>query len=186
MGGSELIGKEEKAAVSDVLDRGVLFRYGFDAQRKGIYKVAEFERDFAKYMGVNYCQAVSSGTTALRTALAALGVGPGDEVITTAFTFVATYEAILETRAIPIPAEIDKSLNMDPADLEKKITSHTTAIIPVHMLGVPARMDEIMQIARKCKIPVLEENRRHRRYGNLQLRLCKNAYYRGGRYGRHK
>ncbi|HBH87039.1 MAG TPA: DegT/DnrJ/EryC1/StrS family aminotransferase [Syntrophaceae bacterium] len=158
MGGSELIGKEEKAAVGDVLDRGVLLRYGFDAQRKGIYKVAEFERDFAKYMGIKYCQAVTSGTTALRTALAALGVGPGDEVITTAFTFVATYEAILETRAIPIPAEVDKSLNIDPADLEKKITSKTAAIIPVHMLGVPARMDEIMQIAGKHKIPVLEDS----------------------------
>lgn len=158
MGGSELIGKEEKAAVMDVLDRGVLFRYGFDAQRRGIYKVAELERDFTIYMGVKYAQAVSSGTTALRTALAALGVGPGDEVITPAFTFVATYEAILESRAIPVPAEVDKSLNIDPVDMEKKITSKTAAIIPVHMLGVPARMDEIMRIAGKHKIPVLEDS----------------------------
>ncbi|MGE5581012.1 MAG: DegT/DnrJ/EryC1/StrS family aminotransferase [Bacillota bacterium] len=157
MGGSELIGKEEKAAVMDVLDRGVLHRYGFDAQRKGIYKVAEFEQNLAKYMGTKYAQAVSTGTSALQTAMAALGIGPGDEVLTQAFTFVATYEAVLASRAVPVPVEVDKSLNMDPKDLEKKITKKTALIVPVHMLGVPARMDEIMAIAKKHNIPVLED-----------------------------
>ncbi len=157
MGGSELIGKEEKAAVMDVLDRGVLHRYGFDAQRKGIYKVAEFEQDLAKYMGSKYAQAVSTGTSALQTAMAALGIGPGDEVLTQAFTFVATFEAILASRAVPIPVEVDKSLNMDPIDLERKITKKTALIVPVHMLGAPAKMDEIMAIAKKYNIPVLED-----------------------------
>jgi 8-amino-3,8-dideoxy-alpha-D-manno-octulosonate transaminase len=157
MGGSELIGKEEKAAVMDVLDRGVLMRYGFDAQRKGIYKVAELERDIAKYMGTKYAQAVSTGTSALQAAMAALGIGPGDEVLVPAFTFVATYEAVLASRAVPIPVEVDKSFNMDPLDMEKKITKKTALIVPVHMLGVPARMDEIMAIAKRNNIPVLED-----------------------------
>jgi 8-amino-3,8-dideoxy-alpha-D-manno-octulosonate transaminase len=91
-------------------------------------------------------------------ALAALGIKRGDEVITQSFTFVATVEAILEAGGVPVIAEVDKSLNLDPKDLEAKVTDKTRAIIPVHMLGVPARMDEIMAIARKREIPVLEDS----------------------------
>lgn len=158
MGGAELIGKEEKEAVSEVIERGVLFRYGFNEKRKNIFRVLEFEEEFGKYMGCQYALGVSSGSAALRVALAALGLKRGEEVITQSFTFVATVEAILEAGGTPVITEVDKSLNMDPQDLEAKITEKTKVIIPVHMLGVPARMDEIMAIAEKKGIPVLEDS----------------------------
>lgn len=158
MGGAELIGQEEKEAVAEVIERGVLFRYGFHEKRKNIFRVLEFEEEFSRYMGCKYALGVSSGSAALRVALAALGLKKGDEVITQSFTFVATIEAILEAGGVPILTEVDKSLNMDPQDLEAKITEKTKVIIPVHMLGVPARMDEIMAIARKRNIPVLEDS----------------------------
>ena len=158
MGGAELIGKEEQEAVSEVIERGVLFRYGFNEKRKNIFRVLEFEAEFNKYTGSLYSLGVASGSAALRVALAALGLKRGDEVITQSFTFVATIEAILEAGGIPILAEVDKSLNLDPRDLETKITEKTRVIMPVHMLGVPARMDEIMAIARKKSIPVLEDS----------------------------
>ncbi len=158
MGGAELIGKEEQEAVSEVIERGVLFRYGFNEKRKNIFRVLEFEGQFNQYMGCAYSLGVSSGSAALRVALAALGLKRGDEVITQSFTFVATIEAILEAGGTPILTEVDKSLNMDFQDLEAKITGKTKMIIPVHMLGVPARMDEIMGVARKKNIPVLEDS----------------------------
>ena len=158
MGGAELIGKEEREVVSEVIDRGVLFRYGFNEKRKNIFRVLEFEGEFRKYMGCSYALGVASGSAALRVALAALGMKRGDEIVTQSFTFVATVEAILEAGGVPIIAEVDKSLNLDPEDLEAKISDKTRAIIPVHMLGVPARMDEIMAVARKKNIPVLEDS----------------------------
>jgi len=157
MPGFEVFGDKEKQEIMDVLDTGVLFRYEFGEQRKGIYKVRTFEENFAKYTGAGYAQAVTSGTVALKVALAVLGVGPGDEVITQGFTFVATWEAIFDVGAIPVFTEVDATLNMDPADLEKKITDRTRAIIPVHMLGSGARIDEIMAIADKHDIPVIED-----------------------------
>lgn len=158
MPGYELIGEEEFQEVKEVFEKSkVLFRHSFDIQRNGIYKVRDFERAFASHMGAKYALAVTSGTAALRVALAGLGVGEGDEVITQSFTFVATVEAIVESRAIPIITEIDDTLNMCPEDLEKKITDRTRAIIVVHMLGIPARMEKIMQIATKYKIPVIED-----------------------------
>ncbi len=159
MGGSELIGKEEKEALAEVIDRGgVILRYGFEEKRKNIFKVSEFEQKFASYMGSMYALGVSSGSASVRVALAAAGIKPGDEVITQAFTFVATIEAILESGAIPVIAEIDDSLNLDPEDFKAKITERTRAVIPVHMLGVPARMDEIEEIARTYGIPVIEDS----------------------------
>ena len=157
MPGFEVFGEEEKQQVLEVFDTGVLFRYEFADQRKGVYKVREFEQAFADYTGTAHAQAVTSGTAALKVALAAMGVGIGDEVITQGFTFVATWEAILDIGALPIFTEIDQTLNMDPADLEKKITDKTRAIIPVHMLGAPARIKEIKAIADKHGIPVLED-----------------------------
>ena len=157
MPGFELFGDEEKKEIADVLETGVLFRYEFAEQRKGIYKVREFEEQFAAYCGCKFAQAVTSGTAALKVALTALGIGPGDEVITQGFTFVATWEAILEVGAIPVFAEIDHTLNMDPDDLESKITDKTKCIIPVHMLGAPAKIKEIVEIASKHNIPVLED-----------------------------
>jgi 8-amino-3,8-dideoxy-alpha-D-manno-octulosonate transaminase len=159
MPGYELIGKEEQQAVNEVFEKGgVLYRYGLADKRLKIYRVDDFEREVAKKVGAKYCHCVCNGTAALKVALFGLGVRAGDEVITQSFTFVATVEAILELGAKPVIAEIDKSLNMDPIDLEKKITSKTKAILPVHMAGVSAKMDEIMAIARKHNIPVLEDS----------------------------
>lgn len=157
MPGFEVFGEEEKKEIMDVLDTGVLFRYEFGDQRQGVYKVLEFEKQFAAYCGAGFAQAVTSGTAALKVALAALGVGPGDEVITQGFTFVATWEAILDIGAIPVFTEIDETLNMDPQDLEKKISDKTRCIIPVHMLGAQARIEEIVEIAGRHNIPVLED-----------------------------
>ena len=158
MRGYEVIGNEEFEEVQDVFNRGgILFRHGFDGLRNNCYKVKEFEQAFAKYMGVNYALAVSSGTAALRVALAALGIGPGDEVITQSFTFVATVEAIIEARAVPVCADIDTTLNIDPADLERRITPHTKAVIVVHMLGTPARLPEISEICRRHNLLLIED-----------------------------
>ena len=157
MPGFEVFGEKEKQEIMEVLETGVLFRYEFGEQRNGVYKVRTFEENFAKYNGAGFAQAVTSGTVALKVALAVLGVGPGDEVITQGFTFVATWEAIFDVGAIPVFTEVDTTLNMDPADLERKITEKTKAIIPVHMLGSGARIDEIMAIADKHNVPVIED-----------------------------
>lgn len=158
MPGYELIGNEELEEIQDVFARGgVLFRHGFDALRNDCYKVRQFEQEFAATMGIKHALAVTSGTAALRVALAALGIGPGDEVITQSFTFVATVEAIIESRATPVCAEIDTSLNMDPDDLQRKITPHTRAVIVVHMLGTPARLNEIAEICRQHNLVLIED-----------------------------
>jgi 8-amino-3,8-dideoxy-alpha-D-manno-octulosonate transaminase len=158
MPGFELIDNEEFLEIKEIFDKSrILFRHSFDPLRNGIYKVRDFEQAFAKRMGVDYALAVTSGTAALRVALAALNIGPGDEVITQSFTFVATVEAIIESGATPIVTEIDDTLNMDPGDLKKKITPRTRAIIVVHMLGTPSRMDRILPIAREAGIPVIED-----------------------------
>jgi 8-amino-3,8-dideoxy-alpha-D-manno-octulosonate transaminase len=157
MPGFEVFGEEEKREILEVLETGVLFRYEFADKRKGVYKVAEFEKRFAEQCGAKYAQAVSSGTAALRVALAAMGISPGDEVITQGFTFVATWEAILESGAVPVFTEVDETLCMDVEDLEKKITPRTRAIIPVHMLGAPAHIDKIVAIGEKHGIPIIED-----------------------------
>ena len=158
MPGFEVIGPEEREELLDVLSRNMLFRYEFDEQRKGIYKVDQFEREFAKYCGINHALGVSSGSAALKVALAGLGVGPGDEVITQGFTFVATWEAILDIGAIPVFAEIDDTLCLDPDDITNKITPRTKAIIPVHMCGGQASIKEILSIADSHNIPVIEDS----------------------------
>jgi len=157
MPGYEVLGEEEKKEIMEVLETGVLFRYGFPTQRQGRYKVEEFEKKFAEFTGRKCALAVSSGTAALKVALAALGVGFGDEVITTGFTFVATWESILECGAVPVFVGIDDTLNMDPKELHQKITPKTKAIIPVHMLGAQARITEILAVADEYGIPVIED-----------------------------
>lgn len=159
MPGFELIGEEERAAVNELFDDGgVLFRHGFDSMRNGRYRVLEFERAFADWLGVEHALAVTSGTAALKVALVALGIGPGDEVITQAFTFVATVEAIVDVGATPVIVNVDDTLNMDPAELEARIGPRTRAIIPVHMLGVAADLAAIGRIAQSRGIPILEDN----------------------------
>jgi 8-amino-3,8-dideoxy-alpha-D-manno-octulosonate transaminase len=158
MPGFELVGKEERKAVNNLFDDGgVLFAHGFDNMRSGRYHVREFEKQFANYLGVKYAQAVSSGTAALKIALVALGVKRGDEVITQSFTFVAVAEAIVDVGAKPVFVNIDETLNMDPNELEAAITDRTAAIIPVHMLGVSVEQGKIHKIAKKYKLPVLDD-----------------------------
>ncbi len=157
MPGFEVFGEEEKKEIAEVLETGVLFRYGFENERRGNFKVAEFERRFAEMCGATYSLAVSSGSAALRVAMAALGISPGDEVITQGFTFIATWEAILESGAVPVFAEVDDTLCMDPANLEHKITDRTKAIIPVHMIGAQANIKEVKAIADRHGIPVIED-----------------------------
>jgi len=158
MPGFELINKEEKKAVSSLFDEGgILFAHGFEKQRKKFH-VREFEKKFSKFIGSKYALAVSSGTAAIKIALKALGVKSGDEVITQSFNFIATVEAILDIGAKPIIANVNDTLNIDPNDLIKKITSKTKVVIPVHMLGYSCEMDEINSICKKYKIKVLEDN----------------------------
>ena len=120
--------------------------------------VEEFEREFAKYIGTKYAVAVNSGTAALHVALAALDVGPGDEVIVPPYTFIATASAVLQQNAVPVFADIDpKTLNIDPKEIEKKITGRTKAIIPVHLFGLPAEMRAVRKLAKKHGIAVIED-----------------------------
>lgn len=116
--------------------------------RKGVYRVREFEKAFAARMKIPHAQAVSSGSAAAKVALVASGVEKGDEVIVPSFTFIATIEAVLEGRAIPVIIDIDDTLNIDASAAEAAITPKTRAIIPVHMLGAPADMDAILTLAR--------------------------------------
>jgi 8-amino-3,8-dideoxy-alpha-D-manno-octulosonate transaminase len=159
MPGFELVGREELAEIADIFERGsgVQFRLGFDQIRNGVFKVELFERTFAERMACKHALAVTSGTAALKVALKSLGIGPGDEVITQSFTFVATVEAIIECGATPVIAQIDNSLTLDPRSFERMITEKTKAVIPVHMLGVPCDMDLINKIARANKIYVIED-----------------------------
>ncbi|HUW95653.1 MAG TPA: DegT/DnrJ/EryC1/StrS family aminotransferase [Anaerolineae bacterium] len=144
-----LIGKEEIEAVIGVLESGQL------AQGP---RVLEFEEHFAAFCGVRHAIATSSGTTALVAALLAHGIGPGDEVITTPFTFVASANSILATGAKPVFADIDEgSYNIDPDLVAAKITSRTKAILPVHLYGYPCDMDAIMQIAESHGLAVIED-----------------------------
>jgi 8-amino-3,8-dideoxy-alpha-D-manno-octulosonate transaminase len=159
MPGYEVFGEEERRAINELFDAngGVLFAHGFDALRKGIYKVREFEAAAATRFGVAHAQAVSSGTAALRVALAALGIGRGDEVIIPAFTFVATAEAVIQSGASLVVVDVDDSLNIAPAAIEAAITPATRAIIAVHMLGAAADMEAIAGIARRHGLKVIED-----------------------------
>lgn len=143
------IGTEEIDAVKEVLESGML------VQGK---KVKEFEENFAEYIGVKHAVAVSNGTVALDVALKTLDIGPGDEVITSAFSFIASSNCILFQNAKPVFADIDpKTFNIDPSDVAKKITAKTKAVLPVHLFGHPAKMDELKEIAEDKKIVVVED-----------------------------
>ena len=158
MPGYELIGFSEKEEVNKVFDSGgILFRHSFDKLRSDCYQVKKFEKNFSLFLGGQKCLAVTSGTAALRVALAALDIGLGDEVITQSFTFVATVEAIVESRATPICANIDETLNLDPKKFEELITEKTKAVILVHMLGVPCDIKPILEICRKYNLKVIED-----------------------------
>lgn len=158
MPGFEIFGEEEKKEVMDVMETGVLMRYNFDVERKGVFKVRQFEQEFAAYHGAGHALGVTSGSAALKVALTALDVGPGDEVIVPAFTFLATYEAVLEVGAVPVMADIDETLNLDPEEIDRKKTKYTKAVIPVHMCGAPARIDALLEATRRNGLLLLEDN----------------------------
>ena len=141
MAGTEIFGAEEINAVTDVIERKMIHRYGSHAVRNGIYRTEEFEEKAKGITGSKYALAVSNGTAALIVALKGLGVGPGDEVITSPFTFIATIEAIVACGAVPVLGEIDGTLGLDPVSAEKLITERTKALMPVHMFGAAADLD---------------------------------------------
>lgn len=155
--GSYWIGQEEVDEVMEVLNSGYLSRYGDLDDPDFKHKVYTFEKEVAKYCGCKYGLATSSGTGSLLISLLAMGLKPGDEVIVPAYTFVATYSAAIFAGVVPVLAEIDESLNLDPSEIESKLTSKTKAIIPVHMLGNPCDMDAIMDVANKHGLMVLED-----------------------------
>jgi 8-amino-3,8-dideoxy-alpha-D-manno-octulosonate transaminase len=156
--GYEVMGSEELAEVTRVFESGgVLFRHGFDNLRSGNYSVRDFEVAFADKFGVPRALAVTSGTAALRVALAALGIGRGDSVLIPSFTFVATAEAVIEAGATPICVEIDETLTMDPALLADACRPDTRAVMVVHMLGVPADLTRIAAFCDERGLSLIED-----------------------------
>jgi 8-amino-3,8-dideoxy-alpha-D-manno-octulosonate transaminase len=132
-------------------------RYGFDGPRKGIWKSKELEAAICSTFGTGYAQLTSSGTAALTTAMAALGIGAGDEVIMPAFTFVASFEAVLSMGAVPVLVDIDESLTLDPKAVKAAITPKTKCIMPVHMCGSMADLDALKAICDEHQLILLED-----------------------------
>jgi 8-amino-3,8-dideoxy-alpha-D-manno-octulosonate transaminase len=157
MPGFEIFGDEERQSVQDVLDTGVLFRYGFDQARKGHWKAKTFEEELAKRLNIAHCHLCSSGTAALAVALAVCGIGAGDEVIVPPFTFIATIEAVLTAGAVPVFSEIDDTLCLDPDAIKSVITPRTKAVLPVHMCGSMARIDEIKTVCDQNQLILIED-----------------------------
>ncbi len=157
MPGFEIFGEEERKEVQDVLDTGVLFRYGFDAARKGHWKAKSFENLLGQKLGAKYCHLCSSGTAALSIALAACGVGAGDEVILPPFTFVATMESVISAGAVPVFADMDETLCLNPAAAEAAVTERTKAVIPVHMCGSMAQIDKIRSLCERKGLILIED-----------------------------
>ena len=155
--GAYWFGKEETDAVMEVIQSGYLFRYGDESNPRFLHKVSSLEKEFARYCKAEHALATSSGTASLLVSLAALGLQPGDEIIVPAYTFVASYSSVIFAGLVPVLAEIDESLALDPEDIEKRITPGTKAIMPVHMLGNPCDMDRIMSVARKHNLFVIED-----------------------------
>jgi 8-amino-3,8-dideoxy-alpha-D-manno-octulosonate transaminase len=168
-GGME-VGQEELEALRRVIESKNLFRYY--GVGEGPDEVLSFEREFAEHMGSKHALCVNAGSSALICALIGAGVGEGDEVIVPAYTWNATPNAVLASRALPVLAEVDESLTLDPADVERRITPRTRAILPVHMRGAPAAMDELTALAKKHDLALIED-------------VCQaaGATYRGRRLG---
>ena len=151
------IGEEEVQAVRRVVDSKVLFRRG-DPAKGHQQEVEKFEREWAQKIGTEYSLLLSGGgTAALISALAALGIGPGDEVLVPAYTWMASATAVLSVGAIPVLCEVDETLALDPHDVEKKLTPNVRAIIPVHMVGRPADLESLLSIAKAHDLKVVED-----------------------------
>ena len=157
MPGTELFGAEERKEVSDVMETGILFRYGHDTQRNGHWKAKEFEEEVKKITGAKYAHAMSSGSTAVAAALAAAGIGAGDEVIVPPFTFIATIEAVLFVGALPVFAELDETLCLSADGIQKAITPKTKGVCLVHMCGGMADMDPIMDVINRNNLILVED-----------------------------
>lgn len=157
MPGFEFFGAEERKEVNDVLETGILMRYGFDGPRKGIWKSKEMEAAVCETFGCRYAQLVSSGTAALTAAMNALGIGYGDEIIVPAFTFVASFEAVLSVGAVPVLVDVDDTLTLNPEAVRNAITPKTKCIMPVHMCGGMADMDALVAICKEHNLILLED-----------------------------
>jgi len=155
--GPQYYDDEERNALNEVLQNKTPFRYQSFRRGPRPDKCSGFEQEFAAHQHTKYCVAVTSGTMALHTAMAALDVGPGDEVILPAYTWYACYNAVVLAGALPVFVEIDDSMNIDPTDIEHRITPRTKVIMPVHILGEAADMDAIMALARRHNLKVLED-----------------------------
>ncbi|WP_040250227.1 DegT/DnrJ/EryC1/StrS family aminotransferase [Psychroserpens mesophilus] len=157
MPGFELFGDLERKEVNDVLDNGVLMRYGFDGMRKGHWKAKALETELKHTFKINHVQLVSSGTAAVSVALASAGVGAGDEVIMPTFTFVASFEAIMMLGAIPVLVDIDDTLTLDPKAVEEAITEKTKAVMIVQMCGSMGDMNALRNICTKHNLLFVED-----------------------------
>ena len=155
--GSQWIGEEEIREVLEVLESGRLFRYGDLEDPDFKHKVYSLEQEFAARCAVRFALATSSGSGGLTIALKAVGIGPGDEVIVPAYTFIASYSSVIQAGGTPILAEIDESLTIDPEDIKRRMTKKTKAIMPVHMLGNSCAMDELMALAKEHGLRVVED-----------------------------
>jgi len=157
MPGTEKFGQEELKEIMDVMQTGILFRYNHEAQRNNIWKAKEFEGEVKKITGAKYALAVSSGSAAILAALAASGIGYGDEVIVPPFTFAATIEAVMLLGAVPVFAEIDETLCLSAEGIEKALTPRTKAVCLVHMCGGMADMDSILEVIKKHQLILVED-----------------------------
>jgi len=157
MPGFELFGAEERKHINDVMETGILMRYGFDGPRKGIWKANELEQKITEVFGCKYAQLTSSGTAALTTAMSALNIGVGDEVIMPSFTFVASFEAVLSVGAIPVLVDVDETLTLNPEAVKAAITPATKCVMPVHMCGSMADMDALVEICKEHNLILLED-----------------------------
>lgn len=157
MPGTELFGAEERKEIEDVLSTGIMFRFNHDAQRNNIWKAKDFEEEAKRITNAKYALAVSNGSAAIMAALAASGIGTGDEVICPPFTYIATIEAVLMLGGLPVFAEIDETLCLSAEGIEKAITPKTKAVCLVHMCGGNADMDGIMAVVKKHNLVLVED-----------------------------
>ena len=157
MPGTELFGDDERREVMEVLETGILFRYGHDDQRRGRWKAQEMEACVRDYTGAAHALAVSSGSTAVACALAAAGIGHGDEVIVPPFTYLATIEAVLLAGGLPVFAEIDDTLCLGANGIRAALTPDTKAVLLVHMCGAAADMDPILELCRERNLVLIED-----------------------------
>src|SRR5262245_46764383 len=146
-----IVGKEEIAALTKIIEEGKLFRYGIGSE------CDRFEARYADYLGVGQFALTVSGTYALSAAMIALGIGPGDEVLIPAHTYMATATAVLTAGAIPVIVDVDESITIDPQAVEAAIGPRTKAVVPVHMWGAACDMGAIMEIARRHDLWVIED-----------------------------